>query len=156
MGVEGEKPPTKRINCPQIKGVSSVHQIADRLRVECIVLNCFFGSTKKKTGIPVCSVRHSSGSPFKTRLIKYRVHLHRGPYYLIASSADARGVDNFWAVAAQFYFDGAGLSCGAMKIRRWSLSVLFAPACKMMRIRPLSCFFDLRSIYPATVTVSNT
>jgi hypothetical protein len=35
---------------------------------------------------------------------------------LIASFADARVVDNFWAVAAQFYFDGAGLSCGAKKI----------------------------------------
>jgi hypothetical protein len=27
MGVEGENPPTKRINCPRIKGVSSVHQM---------------------------------------------------------------------------------------------------------------------------------
>ena len=92
------------------------HQISDRMRVECIVLNCFFGGAKKNQGYPyrACGIPQVRRS--KTRLIKYRVHLHRGPYDLIASSADARGVDNFWAVAAQFYFDGAGLGCGAMKI----------------------------------------
>jgi hypothetical protein len=52
----------------------------------------------------------------KTHLTKFHVHPHRGSCELIASFADARVVDNFWAVAAQFYFDGAGLSCGAKKI----------------------------------------
>ena len=77
----------------------------------------FLGGAKKKPGDT-----HIERAAFlrfaaqKTRLIKYRVHLHRMPYDLIASSADAKDVDNFWAVAAQFYFDGAGLGCGAMKI----------------------------------------
>ena len=92
------------------------HQIADRVRVKCIALNCFFGGAKKNQGYPciACGIPRVRRS--KTHLIKYHVHLHRGPYDLIASSADVKGVDNFLAVAAQFYFDGAGLSCGAMKI----------------------------------------
>jgi hypothetical protein len=64
--------------------------------------------------------------------------------------------DIAWAVEVQFYFGGASLSCGARKAtgdHRQFYSRLHA---KKMRICPLSCFFDLRSIYRATVTVSNT
>ncbi len=92
------------------------HQIADRLRVECIVLNCFFGGTKKKRGYPYAACDTLLVHRSKTRPIKYRVHPYRGPYDLIASSANASVVDYFWAVAAQFYFDGAGLGCGVVNI----------------------------------------
>ena len=92
------------------------YQIADRVRVKCIVLNSFFWGTKKSQGYPYTACDIPQVRRSKTCLIKYRMHPHRGPYDLIASSAVARVVDNFWAVAAQFYFDGAGLSCGVMNI----------------------------------------
>ena len=96
----------------------NTYQIADCLRVDCIVLKRFLGGIKKAKDTPYTACDSLLVRRSKTRLIKYRVHLHQGLYDLIASSADARGVDNFWAMEAQFYFAGAGLSCGAMKIRR--------------------------------------
>ena len=91
------------------------HQISDRVRVECSILNCFLGGRQKDQGSPctACDIPRVRRS--KTCLIKYLLHQQRGPFDLIASSADAKGVDNFLAVSAQFYFDGVGLSCSAMK-----------------------------------------
>ena len=51
----------------------------------------------------------------KRGLVRCRAHLHLVPYGLIASSADAMDGDIAWAVEVQFYFGGAGLSCGATK-----------------------------------------
>ena len=83
------------------KQFHKTHQIADRMRVECIVLNCFFWGAKKNQGYPYIACDTLLVRRSKTRPIKYHVHPHRGPYDLIASSADAKGVDNFWVVAAQ-------------------------------------------------------
>ena len=92
------------------------YQIADRVRVKCIVLNSFVLGTKKSQGYPYTACDIPQVRRSKTSLIKSRVHPHWGPYDLIASSADAKGVDSFLVVAAQFYLYGADLSCGAVKI----------------------------------------
>ena len=85
------------------------HQIAERVRVKCIVLNCFLGGAKQNRGYPyimrdiprVCHLKNTSNKMSRASA--------SGADDLIASYADPRGGDNFRAEATQYYFDCAGL-----------------------------------------------